>query len=141
MAWQEGRQCSIGPMRARIAWLAGAAALLFVAPVAVHGFRAWTPLVPTDPDALSPALVQELKRVPPQSVIIADPVTSYHLLALAPVYVVASKPTHVAATKANDPRERVREVTEWLARRAPGVPRRYGATWAVRKGRLYPLRK
>lgn len=25
MAWQEGRQCSIGPMRARIAWLAGAA--------------------------------------------------------------------------------------------------------------------
>jgi len=24
MAWQEGRQCSIGPMRARIAWLAGA---------------------------------------------------------------------------------------------------------------------
>jgi hypothetical protein len=25
MAWQEGRQCSIGPMRTRIAWLAGAA--------------------------------------------------------------------------------------------------------------------
>jgi hypothetical protein len=25
MAWQEGRQCSIGLMRARIAWLAGAA--------------------------------------------------------------------------------------------------------------------
>jgi hypothetical protein len=24
MAWQEGRQCSIGLMRARIAWLAGA---------------------------------------------------------------------------------------------------------------------
>ena len=31
MAWQEGRQCSIGPMRARIAWLAGTAAVAGVA--------------------------------------------------------------------------------------------------------------
>jgi hypothetical protein len=122
-------------------WRGALAAALFVLPVAVHGFRAWTPLTPKDPQALSPALVRELKRVPPQSVIIADPVTSYHLLALAPVYVVASETTHVAATRANDPSARVKEVQAWLAHRAPGVARRYGATWAVRKGRLYPLQK
>jgi len=80
-----------------------------------------------------------MRRVPARSVIIAAPQTSYHLAAAAPVYVVAAPPTHVADTRANAPYRRVRDVTEWLAHRAPDVPRRYGATWAVRKGRLYRL--
>jgi hypothetical protein len=110
-----------------------------VLPIAVHGFRRWTPLHATDPQALSPALVRELKRVPPRSVIIAPPQTSYRLLAAAPVYVVAAPPVHVANTRANMPYARVKEVEEWLAGRAPGVARKYGATWAVRKGHLYRL--
>jgi len=118
---------------------AALAAALFVLPVAVHGVRRWTPLHPTDPKALSPALASELRRVPPRSVIIAPPQTSYRLLAAAPVYVVAAPPVHVANTRANMPYVRVKEVEKWLAGRAPGVARRYGATWAVRKGRLYRL--
>ena len=77
--------------------------------------------------------------MPPRAVIIATPQISYHLLAAAPVYVVAAPPVHVANTKANRPYERVKAVEAWLARRAPGVARQYGATWAVRKGRLYRL--
>jgi hypothetical protein len=73
-------------------------------------------------------------------VIIATPQISYHLLAAAPVYVVAAPPVHVANTKANMPYQRVKAVEAWLAGRAPGVARRYGATWAVRKGHLYRLR-
>ena len=119
--------------------VAALAAALFVLPVAVHGFLRWTPLVTRDPYALSPAIRRELKEVPPQAVIIAPPQTSYRLEAAAPVYVVAAPITHVANTRANMPKLRVKQVAEWLAGRAPGVPRLYGATWAVRKGRLYPL--
>jgi hypothetical protein len=120
--------------------LAAVAAALFVLPVAVHGFRHWTPQVRSDPHALSPALLHELKRVPARAVIIAAPQISYRLLAAAPVYVVAAPPVHVANTRANLPYVRVKEVEAWLAGRAPSVPARYGATWAVRKGHLYPLR-
>jgi hypothetical protein len=120
--------------------VAAVAAVLFVLPIAVHAGRHWTPLSPRDPNALSPALLRELKRVPPRAVIIATPQISYHLLAAAPVYVVAAPPVHVANTKANMPYQRVKAVEAWLAHRAPGVARRYGATWAVRKGHLYRLR-
>ena len=108
-------------------------------PIAVHAARTWSPAVTSDAHALSPALLRELKQVPPRSVIIAAPQVSYHLLAAAPVYVVAAPPTHVADTRANRPYYRAKAVAEWLAGRAPGVPREYGATWAVRKGRLYRL--
>jgi hypothetical protein len=52
MAWQEGRQCSIAPMRARIAWLAGAAG----AGVAVYRKLRRSPLPTHDPRA------EELRR-------------------------------------------------------------------------------
>jgi len=119
--------------------VAAIAAALFVLPVAVQGFRHWTPLSTHDPHALSPALVRELEQVPPQAVIIAAPQTSYELLAAAPVYAVCAPPVHVANTKANMPYVRVKQVAEWLAGRAPDVPRLYGATWAVRNGHLYRL--
>jgi hypothetical protein len=119
---------------------AALAAALFVLPIAIHAARNWTPRVPHDPEALSAALLRELREVPPRAVIIAPPQVSYRLLAAAPVYVVAAPPVHVANTKANLPYVRVKAVTEWLAGRAPGVARRYGATWAVRKGHLYRLR-
>jgi hypothetical protein len=126
------------PLRERHA-LAAAAAALFVLPVAWHGFSRWTALSPVDPNALSPALRQELKRVPAGAVVIADPATSYELVAAAPVYVVAAPVAHVANTRANDPNARLKIVARWLATGDPAIPRRYGATWAVRKGRLYRL--
>jgi hypothetical protein len=52
MAWQEGRQCSIALMRARIAWLAGAAG----AGVAVYRKLRRSPVPTEDPRA------EELRR-------------------------------------------------------------------------------
>jgi hypothetical protein len=72
--------------------------------------------------------------------VIASTSDSYEILAAAPVYVVAAPVAHVANTKANDPAKRVAEVEHWLATGDPAIPRRYGATWAVKNGRLYRLR-
>jgi hypothetical protein len=33
----------------------------------------------------------------------------------------------------------VKDVERWLATGDPAIPRKYGATWAVRKDRLYRL--
>jgi hypothetical protein len=118
---------------------AALAAFLFVLPVAVHGFSRWTPFQPTDPLALPPQIVKELRVVPPRSVVIAPTEMSYRIVALAPVYVVADPVTHVANTNANQPYVRVRAVDRWLATGDPAIPRHYGATWAVRHGRLYRL--
>jgi hypothetical protein len=118
---------------------AAVAAALFVLPVALHGFAHWSALVPTDPEALSPALRSQLMRLPARSVVIASPATSYEILADAPVYVVAAPLAHVANTRANDPAARIAAVELWLKTADPAIPRRYGATWAVRDGRLYPL--
>ena len=119
--------------------VAAVASALFVLPIGVHAAWHWSPDPARDPFALSPQLVRELGQVPPRAVIIASPQVSYRLLAAAPVYVVAAPPVHVANTRANLPYVRVKAVEAWLAGRAPGVPRRYGATWAVRQGRLYRL--
>ena len=54
MAWQEGRQCSIGPMRARIAWLAGA--------VTVAGAAAYKRLRRTEPAPAEDPRAEELRR-------------------------------------------------------------------------------
>ena len=119
--------------------LGAIAAVLFVLPVAFHGFTNWSPLKTSDPNALSPAILSELRAVPPRSVVIASPETSYELAAAAPVYVVAAPIAHVANTRANDPQTRIDDVEHWLATRDPAIPRHYGATWAVRDGRLYRL--
>ena len=54
MAWQEGRQCSIGPMRARIAWLAGA--------VTVAGAAAYKRLRRSGPAPAEDPRAEELRR-------------------------------------------------------------------------------
>jgi hypothetical protein len=55
------------------------------------------------------------------------------------VYIVASPVAHVANTTANLPYARVRAVHHWVLTNDPRVAERYGATWAIRKGRLYRL--
>lgn len=54
MAWQEGRQCSIGLMRARIAWLAGA--------VTVAGAAAYKRLRRSEPAPAEDPRAEELRR-------------------------------------------------------------------------------
>jgi hypothetical protein len=130
------RRRDVGEWHAR----AALAAALFVVPIAVHGFRRWTPSTRTDPLALSAALRAELRRVPAGAVVIANPQLSYRIAADAPVYVVAAPPPHVANTRANRPYERVRAVQNWLATGSPAVIRQYHPTWALRHGRLYRLR-
>jgi hypothetical protein len=133
LVWFRRRDVREWPARAAVA------AALFVLPIAVHGFRRWTPLTTTDAYALSPAVRAELRRVPAGAVVIASPQISYGLAAAAPVYVVAAPPPHVANTRANRPYARVRDVQRWLATGDPAVLRRYHPTWAVKHGRLYRL--
>ena len=54
MAWQEGRQCSIGLMRARIAWLAGA--------VTVAGAAAYKRLRRSEPAPAEDPRAEELRQ-------------------------------------------------------------------------------
>jgi len=120
--------------------LGAAAAACFALPVLVHGLWHWSARVEEDPVALSPRLVHRLRTaVPPGAVVIAPVQTSYRVTAKAPVYVVAAPVTHVANTKANDPYGRARAVRHWVLTNDSRVAARYGATWAIRNGRLYRL--
>jgi hypothetical protein len=117
--------------------LGAAAAIAFTLPVLVHGAWHWSPATPTDPDALSPTLVHNLRtKVPKGSIVLAPIETSYRVAAVAPVYVVAGPLTHVANTKANHSVERWRAVKHWVLTDDPRVAERYGATWEIRRGRL-----
>jgi hypothetical protein len=127
------------PLRER--WGLGAAAVVLLAlPVFVHGLWHWSSLHRSDPFALSPRLVHDLQtKVPKGAVVIGPLPASYRAVAAAPVYVVAAPVTHVAATRANRPYQRANDVARWLRTNDPAIPRRYGATWAIRGGRLYRL--
>jgi hypothetical protein len=57
----------------------------------------------------------------------------------APLYVVALPVAHVANTTKNLPYVRRKAVLHWNLTNDPRVARRYGATWAIRGGRLYRL--
>jgi len=117
-----------------------AAVCVFVLPVVVHGLAHWSPDPTTDRRALSPRLVHDLRtRVPKGAVVLAPLDVSYRVAASAPVYIVAAPIVHVANTRANDPVGRARAVRHWVLTNDPRVPKRYGATWAIRSGRLYRL--
>ncbi|MFZ1881128.1 MAG: hypothetical protein WAU41_13360 [Gaiellaceae bacterium] len=120
--------------------LGAAAMLLLVLPVFVHGIWHWSVNDKVDPYALSPRLVHNLRtKVPKGAVVLAPVDTSYRVAAKAPVYIVAAPVTHVANTTANRPYDRVRAVHHWVLTSDPRVAKRYGATWAIRKGHLYRL--
>ena len=112
--------------------LAALSVFLFVLPVAVHGFSHWSARYPSDPSALSPGLVQFLRReVPKRAVVYADLETSYRISAYVPVYVANGPPAHVADTKANHPYGRRADLRLFLRTGAPAIPRFYGAGWLV----------
>ena len=120
----------------------GAAATVCLAlPVLVHGVWHWSPRTTSDPLALSPRLVPRLRTVVPKGAVVLAPVeVGYRVTAQAPVYVVAIPVSHAANTKANDPYRRRAAVQHWVLTNDPRVAQRYGATWAIRAGRLYPIR-
>jgi hypothetical protein len=123
------------PPYERYGVLVGAAAALFVLPVAVHGFAHWDAESPRDGNALTPGVVSYLRRsVPKRAVVFADLETSYRISAYAPVYVADAPPTHVADTKANDPKRRRSDWLRFLHSGDPAIPRRYGAHWVVLRG-------
>jgi hypothetical protein len=112
--------------------LAALAALLFILPVAVHGFGHWEAAVPSDRNALSPGLIRFLRHdVPQRAVVFADLGTSYRISAYAPVYVAAAPVTHVADTKANRPYARAADALRFLQTADLAIPRRYHAGWLV----------
>jgi hypothetical protein len=116
--------------------LAGLAALLFVIPVAVHGFAHWDRPPGRDANALTPGLIEYLRaRVPERSVVFADLETSYRISAYAPVYVAVAPPTHVANTRANRPKARRAAWLRFLHTGDLAIPRGYGAGWLVLRGR------
>ncbi len=111
--------------------IAAATALLFVAPVAYHGFTHWTEK-PAIGKELTPGLVEALRtQVPERAVVFSDDSTSYRIAAYAPVYVANALPGHVADTKANHPYQRRDDARAFLRTGDVSIPRRYGATWIV----------
>jgi hypothetical protein len=112
--------------------VAGAAVALFVLPVVIHGFANWAASSKPDAYALAPGVVHYLRTdVPKGAVVFADLETSYRISAYVPVYVANAPPTHVADTRANNPKERRRNLNRFLRTHDLAIPRRYGAGWLV----------
>jgi hypothetical protein len=113
-------------------WIAALTVVLFCIPVAVHGFRHWTPASTADAHALTPGLVAALRHdVAQRDVVFSDLETSYRIAANAPVYVAAAPPAHVADTNANRPYARRLSVNRYFGTGNVAILDRYGADWLV----------
>ena len=112
--------------------VAAVAAALLVLPVAVHGFREWSPSTARPPSPLTGGLVEALReRVPPGAVVFSDLETSYRIAAFAPVYVASAPPGHVADTRENRPYERRADARAFFRNGDLAIPQRYRADWFV----------
>ena len=122
--------------------IAAAALAAFVLPVALHGFANWTPN-PAYPakTELTHGLVHALRtKVPRGDVVFADPQTSYLINAVAPVYVANGPIAHVADTKSNRPKRRLRDAARFYTKGGDlAIPRSYGAKWVLVSERRRPL--
>ena len=112
--------------------LAAAAVALFALPVAVHGFSHWTRLG-SGSGALSRGLIKAFRAdANEKDVLFADPETGYLLAAYAPVYLADAPFGHVAVTKKNRPRQRLRDAYRFYAHGGDlAIPRSYGARWII----------
>jgi hypothetical protein len=112
--------------------LVGAAALLFVLPVAVHAAWNWSASPARKPSPLTSGLVAALRQdVPEGDVVYSDLETSYRIAAYAPVYVAAAPPSHVADTEDNRPYERRDDNVRFFETGDLTIPRDAGASWLV----------
>jgi hypothetical protein len=130
LAWAAAR-ASLG--RRPSAEIAAAAALVLVLPIIA--VRAATVERPARPDLLPAGLAEAVRtRAEPRELVVSDPVTSYRLVAYAPVTILAGPLAHVAQTPSDRPYDRLREVDRFLA--AEAMERRrllsaYGAAWLL----------
>jgi hypothetical protein len=121
--------------------LGGAAAALFLLPVAVHGLWNWSPSDARRPSPLSAGLVEALReQVPEAAVVYADLEASYRIAAAAPVYIAVAPPGHVADTEENRPFERRRDFRRFARTGDLSIPRSYGAAWLVLDRSRFDLR-
>jgi hypothetical protein len=120
--------------------VAALAVALFAVPVAVHGFSNWS-RSGSGSGALTRGLIRTLREdARPKDVLFADPETGYLLAAYAPVYLANAPFAHVAATKANRPRARLRDAFHFYSHGGDlSVPRYYGARWIVVDRRRHNL--
>jgi hypothetical protein len=86
--------------------------------------------------AFSQCMTDQLQAIPVGSVVMADPETAYGLLAVAPVYVVSSKPGHTANVPENRIVERYQLVTSFFSRNVTASQKeellaRSGAEWVL----------
>jgi len=112
--------------------LAAVAVALFAIPVAVHGFSHWT-RVGSGSGALTRGLISAVRAdTKPKDVLFADPETGYLLAAYAPVYLADAPLGHVAVTKKNRPKQRLRDAYRFYAHGGDlSIPRYYGAKWII----------
>jgi hypothetical protein len=115
--------------RERLATLAVAA---FAIPVAVYGFSHWN-RVGSGSGALTRGLIKAFRAdAKPRDVLFADPETGYLLAAYAPVYLADAPFGHVAVTKKNRPKQRLRDAYRFYAHGGDlSIPRFYGASWII----------
>jgi hypothetical protein len=112
--------------------VAALAVAAFAMPVAVHGFSHWT-RVGSGSGALTRGLIKAVRAdTKPKDVLFADPETGYLLAAYAPVYLADAPFGHVAVTKKNRPKQRLRDAYRFYAHGGDlSIPRSYGARWII----------
>jgi len=124
----------------RATGLAALAVAAFAIPVAVHGFSHWT-RVGSGSGALTRGLIKSFRaEAKPKDVLFADPETGYLLAAYAPVYLADSPYGHVAVTKKNRPKLRLRDANRFYNQGGDlAIPRYYGARWIIVDHRRHRL--
>jgi hypothetical protein len=112
--------------------VAAVAVAAFAIPVAVHGFSHWS-RVGSGSGALTRGLIKAVRAdAKPKDVLFVDPETGYLLAAYAPVYLADAPFGHVAVTKKNRPKRRLRDVYRFYAHGGDlSIPRSYGARWII----------
>ena len=113
-------------------WIAATAVAVFAIPVAVDGFSHWS-RVGSGSGALTRGLIKAVRAdAKPKDVLFADPETGYLLAAYAPVYLADAPFGHVAVTKENRPKQRLRDAYRFYAHGGDlAIPRYYGARWII----------
>jgi hypothetical protein len=120
--------------------VAALAVALLAVPVAVHGFAHWS-RGGSGSGALTRGLIAAVRAdTRPKDVLFADPQTGYLLAAYAPIYLADAPLAHVADTKDNRPRARLRDAFRFYAHGGDlAIPRRYDARWILVDRRRHRL--
>jgi hypothetical protein len=113
-------------------WIAAAGVAALAIPVAVYGFSHWN-RVGSGSGALTPGLIKAFRAdAKPKDVLFADPETGYLLAAYAPVYLADAPFGHVAVTKKNRPKQRLRDAYRFYTHGGDlAIARSYAASWII----------